>query len=133
MTVDEAAELVGRYYAAFRAGSPESVAEALAAVLAPDFTLDSPLVQDRFGAPVSGAAATAVAVRATALLRHAEVESLHFTTNATGVVALIRLPTPGGVIRQSEHLALDPVARTLTGLRSFYDPRGLLDTAPAAE
>lgn len=126
MNSDEASTVVRRYYAAFRAGGPLEVAEALGAVLAPDFVLDSPLVRDRIGAPATGAVATAIAVDAAVALQHAELETLHFATDNDGVVALIRLPTARGEVWQSEHFDLAPAAGTITRLRSYYDPRLLL-------
>lgn len=126
MTIDDAATLVERYYAAFRAGDPARVADALAEVLAPGFILDSPLVVDRLGVPAVGPVATAVAVDAADMLQRADVQSLHFAPGGVGVVALIRFPTPAGAVSQSEHFDIDPVTLKITRLRSFYDPRTLL-------
>ncbi|MGN6606113.1 MAG: hypothetical protein ACTHMS_03770 [Jatrophihabitans sp.] len=126
MNRDDAAAVVRRYYKAFQAGDAVAVHEALGRVLAPEFVLDSPIVRDRLGAPATGAQGAAIAVQAAVLLQHAEVTSLHFTIDGAAVVALIRFPTPAGAVWQSEHFQLDPATGTITGLRSFYDPRPLL-------
>lgn len=133
MSDDDGTEVVRRYYRAYRAEGPAAVAEALAAVLGPGFVLESPLVEDRFDGPVSGAAAVAVAQQAAPALRRAEIEALYSTADGTGVVALIRFPTPNGVVAQSEHFDVDLRTGTIDRLRSYYDPRRLLASAPPTD
>lgn len=124
MEIDEASELIRRYYLAYRAGTADDVARALAQVLAPSFTIDSPLVRERSGGPVSGEFALAFAQAAAPALRHAEIEDLYFSIDGTAAVALIQFPIPDATLWQSEHFEL--AAGVITSLRSFYDPRALL-------
>jgi ketosteroid isomerase-like protein len=119
-----AADLVRRYYAAYRS---DRVREALTAVLAQSFALDSPLVRDRVGGPASGEAAFTIAERFASALRRVEVEALYFTRDDSGVVALIRIPVQEAPVWQSEHFHIDVDAGLITSLRSFYDPRLLIE------
>ncbi|MGN6687565.1 MAG: hypothetical protein ACTHK1_08510 [Actinomycetales bacterium] len=126
MKIDQASELIRRYYTAFHADAPAGVARALADVLSTTFTLDSPLVRDRTGGPASGDAAIAIAAEAAPLLARARVDSLYFTMDYTGVVALIKLPFGDAGLWQSEHFEIDTENGAIASLRSFYDPRSLL-------
>lgn len=126
MTPEEAVATVRSYYDAYRAESPEATAAALGVILDPSFSLESPLVEARFGGPVTGELATAAAAGAAPFLARATVEALYVSLEATGVAALIHFPTPVGVVVQSEHFELDPGTSRITRLRSYYDPRLLL-------
>ncbi len=133
MTTEDGAETVRKYYRAYREDTPEAVSAALTVVLSPTFTLESPLVEDLFGGPVTGPAAIAVAEQAAPALRNAVLDALYSRDDGAGVVALIHFPIPGGVIVQSEHFDIDLRSRTIDRLRSYYDPRRLLPPPPVPE
>jgi hypothetical protein len=126
MTPDESIAVVCRYYETYRNDSVAETTSALEGVLDTTFSLESPIVEARFGGAVTGAAAVAAAVGVAPFLKHATIEALYATLNGGGVVALIEFPSPVGVVVQSEHFDIDPSTGKITRLRSYYDPRKLL-------
>jgi hypothetical protein len=113
--------VVEAYYAAYRA---PNVAEALGEVLHAEVIVDSPIVQARYGGPLSGEAALKAAAGVAAFLKNAVIEATYVSTDGRGAVALIHFPTPVGELFQSEHFDVED--GRVKRLRSFYDPRKLL-------
>lgn len=131
MTPQESITVVRNYYQAYQAEHAPERTKALLMVLGAAFALESPLVEAQSDGPVSGETALRAAEAAASLLKNADIESLYATLDGTGVVALIRFPSPVGVIVQSEHFDIDPDTGLITRLRSYYDPRKLLKDARA--
>ena len=129
MTPEESITVVRRYYESYRTGTAAATTAALEAVLDPSFSLSSPVVDARFGGPVTGAVAMAAAASAAPYLGQATIETLYATLDGSGVAALINFPSPVGIVVQSEHFDIDATAGKITRLRSYYDPRKLLPDA----
>lgn len=126
MTSEQAIETVRAYYRAYRADSEAAILSSLRGLVDPNFVLESPLVEERFGGGLKGDSALSAAVAAAPFLKNADVESLYTSPSGDGAASLISFPTPAGTIVQSEHFDLDQHTGRITRLRSYYDPRKLL-------
>lgn len=131
MTAEAAVALLRSYYGAYQGENPDAVTSALRTLLGEGFVLDSPLVQEQLGGPATGPAALAAAAAAAPFLQHVTVESLYGAADGSGAAALIHFPSPAGTIVQSEHFNVDTDTGRITRLRSYYDPRKLLQLRAA--
>lgn len=127
MTPEQSIDVVRAYYLAYRADSEAATMSALQSLLDAAFVLESPLVEQKFGSGLTGAAALSAAAGAAPLLKHADVQSLYASLSGDGVASLISFPSPVGTIVQSEHFDIDQDTGRITRLRSYYDPRKLLE------
>ena len=132
MTAEAAVAVVRSYYGAYQGENPDAVTSALRTLLDETFVLDSPLVQEQLGGPATGPAAFAAAAGAASFLRHVTVESLHGAADGSGAAALIHFPSPAGTVVQSEHFDINTDTGRITRLRSYYDPRKLLQLRAGA-
>ena len=92
-------------------------------------TLDSPIIREKFGNRFTGMPAViGFTMAAAPMLRDAYIKAIYEEIgNPAGIATLIELPTPLGVVMQSEYFVVDLRSKRIASIQSNYDPRKLLE------
>ncbi len=120
--------IIESYYQAFRLGDAAAISSALSRLFTEEVTLDTPVIREKFGNRFTGMPAViGFTMAAAPMLRDASIRAIYEQCgDPSGVAALIELPTPLGVVMQSEHFVVDLRSKRIASIESNYDPRKLL-------
>lgn len=121
--------IIESYYQAFRLGDAAAISGALSRLFTEEVTLDSPIIREKFGNRFTGMPAViGFTMAAAPMLRDAWIKAMYEEIgNPNGIATLIELPTPLGVVKQSEYFVIDPRSKRIASIESNYDPRKLLE------